>query len=488
MRERRKGKTQEQAAASANLRSRKTVARYEQIGQLPSEIRKPREYRTRRDAFAEDWPELEEMLERAPTLEAKALFEWLCEQRPGTYREGQLRTFQRRVSRWKAENEEKVAVLAQEHQPGEAIQTDGTDLSELGVTIQGQPLEATLIHSVLPYSNWEWGRVTQSETLAAIRLGVESTLNRLGHVPEYHQTDNSSAATYWPGAKGEGEAKREYTEGYLLLLEYYGMKARTTHISSPHENGDVESSNGGLKRALEQHLLLRGRREFENVEAFEAFIFQVMTRRNGLREERVREELEHMRALTQARLGNDQEERVKVSPGSLIRVERNTYSVPTSLIGKSVKVRILEWYLEVRYQGKLMETVPRLRGEHRSQINYRHLVNSLLRKPGGFRNYRYREDLFPSLLFRRAWETLNGWQSPRKADLAYLRILKLAARTLETDVAAALELLLETKERWDDTDVEQLVAPKPIPIPDLSCGSVELQVYDRLLSEVPHDA
>lgn len=488
MRERRKGRTQEQAAASANLRSRKTVARYERIGQLPSEIRKAREYRTRPDAFVEDWPQVEEMLERAPTLEAKALFEWLCEQRPGKYREGQLRTFQRRVSRWKAENEEKVAVLAQEHRPGEAIQTDGTDLSKLGVTIQGQPLEATLIHSVLPYSNWEWGRVTQSETLAAIRLGVESTLKRLGHVPEYHQTDNSSAATYWPGAKGEGEAKREYTEGYLLLLEYYGMKARTTHISSPHENGDVESSNGGLKRALEQHLLLRGRREFENVEAFEAFIFQVMARRNDLREERVREELEHMRALTQARLGNDQEERVKVSPGSLIRVERNTYSVPTSLIGKWVKVRILEWYLEVRYQGKLMETVPRLRGEHRSQINYRHLVNSLLRKPGGFRNYRYREDLFPSLLFRRAWETLNGWQSPRKADLAYLRILKLAARTLETDVATALELLLETKERWDDTDVEQLVAPKPIPIPDLSCGSVELQAYDRLLSEVTHDA
>ena len=104
MRERKKGRTQEQAAASANLRSRKTAAKYEQLGQLPSELQRPRTYRTRAEPCAENWPEMEEMLEGAPELEAKALFEWLCEQHPGKYQEGQLRTFQRRVSRWRAQN------------------------------------------------------------------------------------------------------------------------------------------------------------------------------------------------------------------------------------------------------------------------------------------------------------------------------------------------------------------------------------------------
>ena len=80
MREREKGRTQEQAAASANLSSRKTAARYERLGQLPSALKRPRTYRTRADAFAEEWPVVEEMLVAAPELEAKALFEWLCEQ------------------------------------------------------------------------------------------------------------------------------------------------------------------------------------------------------------------------------------------------------------------------------------------------------------------------------------------------------------------------------------------------------------------------
>jgi hypothetical protein len=151
-------------------------------------------------------------------------------------------------------------------------------------------------------------------------------------------------------------------------------------------------------------------------------------------------------------------------------------------------VHIHEWYLEVYYQSHLVETLPHLAGENRHHVNYRHVIDSLLRKPGGFRNYRYRDDLFPSLVFRRAWEHLNRWRSPRRADLSYLRILRLAARMLEVEVGAALELLLTTPGPWDETDVERLLQPEPIPVPELMCGTVQLQQYDRLLSEVVHAA
>ena len=169
MRERKKGRTQEQAAVSAKVKSRKTVAKYEKLGQYPSEMKEPRRHRTREDVFKEDWPRVEHMLEGAPSLEGKALFEWLCDEQPGRYKPGQLRTFQRRVSTWKALHGERVAVLEQVHHPGEVLQTDGTWLTELGVTIQGQPFRHLLIHSVLPYSNWEWGRIAQSESLAELK-------------------------------------------------------------------------------------------------------------------------------------------------------------------------------------------------------------------------------------------------------------------------------------------------------------------------------
>src|SRR5262245_6789676 len=161
MRERAKGRTQQQAAVRANLRSRRTVAKYERLGRLPSALKQPRTYRTRADPFAADWPELAAMLERAPELEAKTLFAWLCERRPGVYQEGQLRTLQRRVALWRVEHTRPLLTLEQVHRPGEVLQTDGTALDHLAVTVGGAPFPHLLIHSVLPYSNWEWGRVAQ---------------------------------------------------------------------------------------------------------------------------------------------------------------------------------------------------------------------------------------------------------------------------------------------------------------------------------------
>src|SRR5512136_1710310 len=146
MRERSQGRSQEQAAVKANLKSRKTAAKYERAGKLPSELKQARQHRTRRDPFAAEWPALAQMLATNPELEAKSLFDWLCDQHPGQYPEGQLRTLQRRVAEWRALNQAQVAILAQVHRPGEVLQTDGVWLTELGVTLQGELYKHLLIH------------------------------------------------------------------------------------------------------------------------------------------------------------------------------------------------------------------------------------------------------------------------------------------------------------------------------------------------------
>jgi hypothetical protein len=199
------------------------------------------------------------------------------------------------------------------------------------------------------------------------------------------------------------------------------------------------------------------------------------------------EEMAVMKQLTVEPLGAYQEYRVKVNRGSLIRVQKNVYSVPTSLMGHTVAVRVYEWHVEVYFRQHLVEKAPRLIGQNRVQLNYRHLVDSLLRKPGGFRDYRYREALFPTPLFRQAWENLNQWHAPRKADLIYLRVLRLAAQTLESEVVTALSLLLERHQRWDETEVERLIQrPQPAPVPELAMSLVNLAQYDALLRESYH--
>lgn len=490
MRERQQGKTQEQAAAKANISSRKTVWKYEKLGKLPSELKKERDYRTREDPFDEDWGEAEAMLKKAPEIEAKALFEWLCERHPGKYQEGQLRTFQRRVSNWRALNEEKELSLEQVRQPGEMLQTDGTWMSELGITIQGEAFPHLLIHSVLPYSNWGWGRIAQSESLLALRMGVQSTLVKLGHVPKIHQTDNTTAATHklGPEAKDKSLDERGFNDEYLQLMAHLGMEAQTIHIKRPDENGDIEAANGALKKAVKQHLLLRGNSDFESTEAYEQFLYGIMDKRNAQRSEKLAEEIAVMKPLTAKPWPEMRELRPRVNRAGIIRVNNNGYSVPSGLRGKRVIVRVYEWKIEVWYANQCVETLPRLTGIKKYHINYRHVIDSLLRKPGGFRNYRHRDDLFPRLVFRQAWDTLQEHLHPRKADLAYLRILKLAAKGFESDVATALTDLLASKECWDDQTVSALVQPPQGEIPAIEPGIVNLAHYDQLLSpEVCHD-
>ena len=485
MKERNQGKTQEQAAVKANLRSRKTVAKYEKLGKLPSELKDPRTYHTRPDAFSAIWDEVTLMLEKAPGLEAKTLFEWLQEKYPGDYQENQLRTFQRRIQVWRGLNQEQLLSLDQVRIPGEMLQTDGTWMNELKITIQSESFNHLLIHSVLPYSNWEWGRIAQSESLLSIRLGLQSTLIKLGHVPTYHQTDNSTAATHNFGAKAREKnlQERGYNEEYLQLLAHYGIQPRATHIHSPNENGDVESSNGKLKTAIDQHLLLRGSRDFESLAAYEAFLHGIMDKRNDGRSTKLAEELAVMQPLVAKPWPLMREKQIKVGNNGILRAGGNGYSLPSSLKSRRVRVRIYEWRIEVWYANKLVETLPRLTGLNRYHINYRHLIGSLLRKPGGFRHYRHRDDLFPQTPFRLAWEVLNKHLPPRKADLSYLRILKLAADGQENDVAAALKLLLESEEKWDDKNVAELISPTLQAPPPLAEQSVELTAYDQLLTQ-----
>ena len=104
-----------------------------------------------------------------------------------------------------------------------------------------------------------------------------------------------------------------------------------------------------------------------------------------------------------------------------------------------------------------------------------------MRKPGAFAAYRYRDDLFPSLLFRRAYDHLQQAQ-PARADREYVRVLSLAAGTTESEVEAALALLLEAGRVPTFDAVRDLVRmPRETPVPVLGTPALDLGAYDRLL-------
>lgn len=465
-------------AAMRSAMDRKTARKYVRAGKLPSEMRQAHTWRTRDDPFAEDWPKLAAMLEEMPELEATTLFDYLVEGKPEAYEPGQLRTLQRRVRQWRAQRgPEREVFFAQAHRPGEAMQTDFTHATELKVTIGGEPFEHLLCHCVLPCSNWEWATVCNSESMPALRRGVQSAVFRLGRVPECHQTDNSTAATH-----DLRTGKRGFNQEYLQLMEHLGLQPRTIGIGEKEQNGDVEASHRVLKRRLEQHLLLRGSRDFDSVEQYESWLWERLTGANRTRQTKLAEELAVMRPLMVSRLPEYKEESVGVSAWSTVRVKRNAYSVPSRLIGETVRVRVHDQRLEIYHGDKLQLEVERLHGAGGHRINYRHIIWSLVQKPGAFARYRYREDLFPTLTFRRAYDRLSEGLQARQADVEYLRILHLAASTMESTVEAALEQALATNETLSVDAIKRAVAPEQIQVPDLDVPEVSLGSYDMLLS------
>jgi len=465
-----------QASMKAGMH-RNTARRHLSRGLLPSDPRERRTYRTREDPFEEDWPALEAKLTEAPGLEAKTLFADLRGRRPGMYRDGHLRTLQRRVKAWRASHgPEKEIFFPQSHRPGEAAQTDFTWATELGVTIGGEPYAHMLCHFVLPYSNFSWATPCRSESIAALFEGVQAGLWELGGHPEFSQTDHSTAATH-----GVGNGRRGFNADYLRLVAHYGMRPRTTGVGEKEQNGDVEALNGALKRDLEQQLLLRGSRDFESHAAYRDWLAHALRRRNALREPRLSEERAVLGRLAATRLPCYTELTVRVGQGSTLSVRGHPYSVPSRLGGERVTVRVYETRIEVLLGGRVELDVDRLQGKAGHGINYRHVIAGLMRKPGAMRRYRYRDALFPTQTFRRAYERLTADHSEWAADVEYLRILNLAAMTMECEVAAALDALLAAGTRPTLDLVRARVAPTTATMPLLETPVVDLGAYDLLL-------
>ena len=473
-------KTIASAAAAAGL-SERSAYTWKQ-GALPSESKRPRSWRTRPDPFAGIWEgEVVPLLEADEhgVLEGTTILAELQRRHGGSYGPAQLRTMQRRVHDWRAHHGPgKEVMFEQRHEPGREGSFDFTDASELGVTIAGEAFAHLLFEFVLSFSKWRWVGLAFSETFEALLRGLQGALWALGGVPPVWRSDNLSAATHQLPEGG-----RELNRRFAAVLEHYGAKSTRIEPGESHQNGVAEKAHHVLKSALEQALVIRGSRDFGTVEGYMELVGTV---RDRIVEARspvlIAEDRAHLLPLPSTPLPECTTYTATVRQWSTIHFAHRVYSVPSRLIGCEVEVRQYPDVIEVYYRDKSRPTatMPRIRGDRPHQIDYRHVIWSLVRKPGAFARYRFREELFPSLVFRRAYDALVDARGER-ADVEYVRILHLAASTMQADVEAVLESLLARGDRPDYATVKQLAAPEKPTVPDVHIPPPDLSVYDRLL-------
>jgi len=480
----RKNKSQALAAAKADI-SERSARRIDNAVTLPSQ--NPRRYwRSRVNPFAQVWDsEVVPLLKSAPKLMAITLLRKLQDDHPERFPDGVLRTLQRHIRQWRAlEGPPKEVFFPQEHAPGHRGLSDFTAMAELRITIANVPFVHILYHFVLAFSRWEHVEVVESgESFEALSKGLQNALWQAGGVPQEHRSDSLSAAF-----KNLAE-EEDFTVRYTALLDHYGMIGTRNNRGVSHENGSVESSHRYLKEAIEQALLLRGHRDFDDRAAYTAFVCEVVMRRNRRNAAAFRIEREHLQDLPVRRSTDFVEEEARVTRCSTFTVRAILYSAPSRLIGHRLKVRLYSDRLDCYLSGALVLTLARgtrssMTGRGR-MIDYRHFIDALKRKPQAFKSLVFRDALFPREAYRRTWEQLELKLSQRQACQTIVALLEMAARDgVEAILAQRLEVLLAIGELPDVKRLREEFAPRKTELPPVTVHIPPPSVYDALLPSV----
>ena len=415
---------------------RKTAGKYIGAGKLPSEMRVAHTWRTRTDPFAGLDADIDRLLDLNHALPATEVLTHLQLRYRGCVGDRQLRTLQRRLGAWRAGHVAKEIFFEQHYDPGAWLQIDWTSADELFVTIAGRHFPHKLCHAMFPFSNWEWAVVCASENFASLQALLRQTASHAGGLPEGLQMDNSCTITHRVGPE------RVFNRPFQELLEHYSLRARTINIRKPQENGVIESAHRHFLRQLDGALSIRGSRDFDSIDQYNGFLARLLHGRNAARQAAWRCEKPTLHDAPARGLADVQIEPRRVSSASLISIDSCYYSVPSSYIGERISCRISLERVELFYAGELLRSTPRAYdGEHR--IDWRHLIHGLVRKPGAFDHYKYRDAFFPAAPYRAVYARIVQADpaDTHGASKRYLALLAAAAELEEQLIESVFELL-----------------------------------------------
>lgn len=450
---------------------------------LPSEIkaaRSPRQYLTRESPFIDIFDEIDSHLRNETQngrLVAKELFEYFQEKYPGKFQDSQLRTFQRLIKRRRVViGKDKEVFFKQRHLPGELAESDFIKLKSIGIRVGGVLCEMLLYHYVLVYSTWEYFELCASESFESLSCGYQNAVFASGGVPARHQTDRLTAAV-------NAQCKpAEFTARYSALMKHYKVSPQKTNARRPNENGSTEVSHSHLKKAIIHHLEMRGSYDFKNHTELITFFKKINRKRNINRRDKFLEEKKYLKPLPAKKLSAAKKIKLTVSSGSTINIDKKIYSVQPKLIGEQITAQIFPDKIKIWFGGRLVETITRIFGGTTHKINYRHVIKWLVRKPGAFKNYCYKTDMFPTVYFRMAYEQLKKQQGSAGTK-EYLKILEIAAFNSEEKVNNAIIFLIESHNEISLEKINELIKNNGRLTNELPAPNVlqpDLAVYDRL--------
>ncbi len=423
------------------------------------------------------------MLMAAPALRAVAIFEEMQRRHPDLSA-GARRTLERRIRSWRAvHGADQEVIFRQIQEPGRMGLSDFTDMADLRVTVAGIQLDHRLYNFRLAYSGFEHARVILGgESYVALAEGLQNALWALGGAPLEHRSDSLSAAF----RNLDHDTREDLTRRYDALCLHYGMQPARNNRGVAHENGAIESAHGHLRKAIEDALLMRGIRNFDNLPSYRRFIDEIVSRKNAHHSKRSEAERPALQRLPGQRTCDYEETLVTVTSSGGFTLRKVFYTVPSRLIGHRLRVRLHDDRLDLFVGATLLMTLTRGRaptgGKHAHVVDYRHVIHALRRKPMALLNLVYRNQLFPRDAYRLTFDRLLEKLPERSACRLMVDLLVLAhERGCEAELATVLMADLSAAQLPDLATLRKHFAPDPAALPEVVVHLTPLIAYEALL-------
>lgn len=448
---------------------------------------KDRQWRTRKDPFSGVWDtDLLPFLREYPQLSPLTLLEYLQEQYPGRYPDKLLRTLQRRIKQWRAihSDQSKEVMFNQTYLPGVQSLSDFTHLKDVIVSIAGVPLDHLLYHFRLRYSGWSHMKVILGgESFAALAEGLQEAFWRIGGVPKEHRTDSLSAAF----KNREQHTGSDITAPYDQLCSHYNLIPTRNNRGKSHENGAIESPHGHLKRRIVQALIVRGSTDFKTLKEYQLFIDKTVAQHNRRNAQSIDIERPYLQDLPETKTIDFIELSVKVSPASTIRVKSSAYTVPSRLVGECLRIHLYHDRLDCFIGSSKVSSMNRVycsKSQRNSNINYRHVYKALLKKPGAFRHWVFRDDLLPTQAYHQIWQAADESLDPQMACKYIVGCLALAAEfDCEKTLADFILTRLSSGKLPSLSDIQERFRVQTKSVPEVYIQQHDLSSYDQLGGE-----
>ena len=267
------------------------------------------------------------------------------------------------------------------------------------------------------------------------------------------------------------DTKADLTRRYEALCARYAMTPTRNTKGVAHENDSIESPHGHLKRALDDALLLRRSRDFDQLDGWRRFGDEIVSRRNAKNAKRIDQEPLALRSLPMRRTADYEETLVSVTSAGGFTLRKVFCSRPSQLIGHRLRVRPYDDRLECFLGSTQLLTLQCGRaegsGKHGHVVHYRHIIHALRRKPMALLNPVYQ--LFPRAAYARAFERLLAQAGDKAACRTLVGLLALAhERACEGELADVLDAELRAGRLPDLKALQARFGPMTTTAPHVS--------------------